>query len=200
MTQTPPPPPPDAPEPPGGTPPPYAATPPPWGAPAATASGESASWGARLGAYIIDGIIQQLFFIPAYIAFVAGPKETKFCEVDSSGDLVFGGNNVNAICEGPTGATIGIAVLLGLVGFVGILMYRAKTEGATGQTVGKKAVGIRTVDATTGGPIGAGRAIGRYFAYIVSGVVCYLGFLWPLWDKDQQAWHDKILTTRVVKA
>ena len=119
--------------------------------------------------------------------------------VDRSGSIVIGGNNANAICEGPTGATFGLAALLGIVAFVGYLIWRCRMEGTTGQSVGKKALDIRTVDADTGQPIGTGRAVGRYFAYIVSACVCGLGFLWPLWDKNKQAWHDKIVRSRVVK-
>ena len=32
----------------------------------------------------------------------------------------------------------------------------------------------------------------------VSGIVLYLGYLWVLWDKDQQGWHDKIANTLVI--
>ena len=54
------------------------------------------------------------------------------------------------------------------------------------------------VDADTGAPIGAGRAIGRYFARILSGLPLLLGYLWPLWDDRQQAFHDKLVNSRVV--
>lgn len=158
-----------------------------------------AGWGSRLGAYIVDYIIGLLFTIPAIVAIVAGPTEIEPCQV-SGGEIVLGGEDFNALCEGPTNGTIAITVLLGLIGFAVYLIWRARMEGATGQTVGKKALGIRTVDINTGMPIGTGRAIGRYFAYFVSGIVCYLGFLWPLWDARRQAWHDKMLSTRVVRA
>jgi uncharacterized RDD family membrane protein YckC len=84
-------------------------------------------------------------------------------------------------CEVPTGGTIAIAVILGIVGFIGVLAYWAKLEGGSGQTVGKRALSIRTVDTASGQEIGGGRAIGRYFARIVSGLVCGLGYFWMLW-------------------
>jgi hypothetical protein len=34
----------------------------------------------------------------------------------------------------------------------------------------------------------------------VSGVFLGLGFFWAIWDKDNQAWHDKIAGTVVVRA
>ncbi len=51
----------------------------------------------------------------------------------------------------------------------------------------------------TGQPITAGRAFGWYLAHIVSQFLCYLGYLWMLWDKRNQTWHDKIAGTVVVK-
>ena len=61
-------------------------------------------------------------------------------------------------------------------------------------------MGIRVVDAKTGAVIGQARAIGRYFAMIISAIPCYLGFLWPLWDVRKQTFHDKIVGTVVLKA
>lgn len=69
-----------------------------------------------------------------------------------------------------------------------------------GQTIGKKAMKIQVVDATTMQPGIEGRAWTRSGGRILSGLVCGLGFLWILWDKDKQTWHDKMATTRVVKA
>ena len=61
-------------------------------------------------------------------------------------------------------------------------------------------VGIRVVDATTMQPgIGSGRAIGRYFAHFLSAIPCGLGYFWMLWDQDKQTWHDKIVSTKVVR-
>jgi uncharacterized RDD family membrane protein YckC len=79
------------------------------------------------------------------------------------------------------------------------LGYFAYFEGGPrGQTPGKMAMGIRVIDFTSGGPIGYGRGVVRYLGRIVSGIVCLLGYLWMLWDKEKQTWHDKIATTVVV--
>ena len=71
-------------------------------------------------------------------------------------------------------------------------------EGTTGQTLGKRALSVRVVDAHTGAPSGVGRAIGRYFARIISAIPCFLGFLWMLWDPNKQTWHDKMVGSFVV--
>ena len=208
-----PPPPPDAfpPPPPGfGTPPPappFGAAPPPGyapyspGPPLLGPTTGYASFGSRLGAFVIDGFITALFAAPAWIALVSGPTRIEGCSINSSGDITGFGDDTNGLCEVPTSGTIAVAVALGLAALVGVLLYHGKLEGGpSGQTIGKKALGIRVVDAATGGPIGTGRAIGRFlFASIISGSICYLGYLWNLWDSRKQTWHDKIMSTVVVK-
>jgi len=58
-------------------------------------------------------------------------------------------------------------------------------------------LGIRVYDLRHGGPIGTGRAIGRYFARILSAIPCLLGYFWMLWDPQKQAIHDKVAGTIV---
>jgi uncharacterized RDD family membrane protein YckC len=70
--------------------------------------------------------------------------------------------------------------------------------GPTGQTIGKRALGIRVIDFKAGGPIGYGRGLLRQIARILSGIVFFLGYLWMLWDREKQCWHDKIAGTVVV--
>lgn len=93
-----------------------------------------------------------------------------------------------------------LGVLLQLVGLVAFVFLWSKQIGETGQSWGKKAMNLRVVDAQTGGNIGQGRAVGRYFAQIISGIPCYLGYLWPLWDQKKQTFHDKIVGTIAVTA
>ena len=86
-----------------------------------------------------------------------------------------------------------------IIGVVVAVTYYAYFEGGpTGQTLGKRAMGIRVYDFTRGGPIGYGRGVGRYFARIISAIPCLLGYFWMLWDKEKQCWHDKLVTDVVV--
>ncbi len=185
MSMPPPPPPP----PPGSIPPP----PPgfqPYPTSAYSDTPQLAGIGARLGGYIIDGLVSLVFFIPAIIAIFAGPTEIDFCTVDGE----------EGLCEVPTAGTIGIAVILGLAGLVAFLVLFSKMAGK-GQSWGMKATGTRLVDAQTGAPIGTGRALGRYlFAYFISSNICMLGYLWALWDGKKQTWHDKVVKSIMVKA
>ena len=87
----------------------------------------------------------------------------------------------------------GLTTLIGIAYIVGLWTYWG------GQTIGKKAMGIKVVKAD-GTPFGLVPAIIRYVGYIVSAVVILLGFIWILFDPDKQGWHDKIAGTYVVKA
>lgn len=70
--------------------------------------------------------------------------------------------------------------------------------GPTGQTIGKRALGIRVIGFDTGGPIGYGRAFIRWIGRYVSALVIYIGYLWMLWDREKQCWHDKFANDVVV--
>ena len=79
------------------------------------------------------------------------------------------------------------------------LAYLIYFEGSpSGQTAGKRLLGIRVIDFATGGPIGYGRAAIRAVARYISQIPCYLGYLWMLWDKEKQTWHDKLANDVVV--
>jgi uncharacterized RDD family membrane protein YckC len=91
---------------------------------------------------------------------------------------------------GTTGNVLGLAL--------GLAYYTYFEGGATGQTLGKRALGIRVYDFRVGGPIGYGRGLLRYFGKILSAIPCFLGFFWMLWDREKQTWADKIATTVVV--
>ena len=91
--------------------------------------------------------------------------------------------------------------LFNIIFFVLCSPYFFLQEGSpTGQTIGKKLLGLQVVDENTLQPgIGTGQAAGRYFARFLSQLVCLLGYFWMLWDDQKQCWHDKLGKTKVVK-
>ncbi len=67
-----------------------------------------------------------------------------------------------------------------------------------GGTIGKLAIGIKVVLAD-GQFLSFWRSFFRdRIAYIVSGVLLWLGFIWILVDKERRAWHDQIAGSYVV--
>ena len=96
-----------------------------------------------------------------------------------------------------------VAVALGgglawLVSLAVSAVYFTWFHGTSGQTPGDAALSIRVVDASSGGTIGYGRAFVRWLVSLVSGIVLAIGFLWMLWDKEKQTWHDKAAGSYVV--
>ena len=90
----------------------------------------------------------------------------------------------------------GLGRLAGLIAFIAYFSY---FEGSpAGQTIGKRAMKIRVIDFGNGQPLDFGKAAVRAGMRYVSGLVCGIGFLWALWDKEKQTWHDKVAGTVVV--
>ncbi len=71
-------------------------------------------------------------------------------------------------------------------------------QGTTGSSLGKSVLKIKVVSENTGQPIGFGMSIVRQLAHIVDAIICYIGFLFPLWDAKRQTLADKIMTTVVL--
>jgi uncharacterized RDD family membrane protein YckC len=67
-----------------------------------------------------------------------------------------------------------------------------------GATPGKMALDLKVVR-PDGGPISLGRAVGRYFAKIVSGMVLMIGYIMAGFDSQKRALHDMMCDTRVIK-
>lgn len=68
----------------------------------------------------------------------------------------------------------------------------------TGQTVGKKAFGLKVVQ-ENGQLIGWPHAAGRYVGAFVSLLAFGLGYLWVVVDERKQGWHDKVAGSYVVR-
>jgi uncharacterized RDD family membrane protein YckC len=66
-----------------------------------------------------------------------------------------------------------------------------------GQSVGMKLMAIN-VTREDGAKLGFMRAgLRGSVGYWISGLVFFLGFIWAIFDKNGEAWHDKIFDTRV---
>jgi uncharacterized RDD family membrane protein YckC len=137
--------------------------------------GQLAEWPARAGAFLIDiGMVIGAEIVLIFLLFfLAGQSST-------------------------------IAIILGIVGFLGLFAFsiwnQCYRQGLTGQSIGKKVVGLRLVGIETGAPIGFGMAFLRQLAHIIDGMPLYIGYLWPLWDPMKQTFADKICSTVVVYA
>jgi uncharacterized RDD family membrane protein YckC len=91
-----------------------------------------------------------------------------------------------------------LRLTVGLFAFLFTLAYTTVLHAWGGQTIGKLVVGVWVV-AADGGPLPAGAALLRYFAYYVSLLTLTLGFVIAGLRPDKRALHDLIAGSRVVR-
>jgi len=77
-------------------------------------------------------------------------------------------------------------------------LYYIYFHHKTGQTIGKKALGLKAVK-TDGKSLTWGDAFLRWLVYRIGTVPLYLGQFWVAIDSKKQGWHDKIAKTCVVR-
>lgn len=129
----------------------------------------------RVGAALLDGLFLGLMqCIPA-----AGLGVVAFAVAGADQDAREGLLAIANLCSN----------LLGFV--IGLTYYVVLETSAKQGTWGKQIVGIKVTD-LQGNRITAGRALGRYFAKIISGCTLGIGFLMPLFTEKKQTLHDMI--------
>lgn len=91
-----------------------------------------------------------------------------------------------------------VNVLINLVSLAVGWLYHGILDSSSWQgTVGKKLLGIRITD-LNGHRISFGRATGRYFSMILSGMICFIGFLMVAFTERKQGLHDMLAGTLVL--
>jgi uncharacterized RDD family membrane protein YckC len=93
--------------------------------------------------------------------------------------------------------TITMWVLAQLLSTTTGVLYDAGMTGRYGATLGKMACGIKVV-MPDGSRISYLRAVGRYFAKLLSVITLYIGFIMAAFDDQKRSLHDRVCNTRVV--
>ncbi len=142
------------------------------------ASTERADFGTRAGAILVDALL---------IALVAGVLAMAFWLATQS---------LNFLVS-PGAAPFGY-YFYRILFVVGVPIYVAVSTAMSGQTVGKQVTGAIVLE-PDGHILTIQKSVVRTLAAIISAIPFGLGFLWALWDKDHETWHDKIARTAVYK-
>lgn len=189
MTDQPPPPPGNYPPPPpaGNVPPPPPGGYPP--SPAGVLPKEAYTpWLTRVLAWIID-ILPVAILEGIGYGLLLGTRETvcttEFSEYDIGEFCATGASTLGQ-------ASFAITWILALAYLIWNYGYR---QGTTGSSIGKSILKFKVVGESTGQPIGFGMSIVRQLTHVVDAVICYVGFLFPLWDAKRQTLADKIIKT-----
>ncbi len=151
-----------------------------------------ASWGIRVGGYLIDAVI----FLVVLAIFAILFRHTHALDVHF---MARRGARRRSFSSLPFLFT----------GLCYIAYGTLLCGSARGQTVGMMAVGVRAVRDETLGVLGYGRALARAvfegvlrlinLLFFLLGLVWILDMLFPLWDKKRQTLHDKVAGSVVLR-
>lgn len=135
----------------------------------------------RVGAYIIDAIVVGV--VGAVIGGIFGAGMGTAASAGADPDAVFTGGSM----------------LLNLISLLVGVAYFAGLESSSWQaTLGKKALGLVVTD-LNGNRISLAKAIGRYFAKILSAIILLIGFIMVAFTDKKQGLHDMLAGTLVLK-
>ena len=147
-----------------------------------------AGFGVRLGAHLLDSLIFITILYPVLLAVYGFDYF-----LDALGPALEPLSARSLLAPGPfRPVEFVMRWVFPAVAVVLLWTYRAATPG-------KMIFDTRIVDARTGGRLGVRQSAIRYVAYAVAALPLGLGFLWVLFDRRKQGWHDKLAGTVVVR-
>ncbi|MEV4441093.1 RDD family protein [Streptomyces sp. NPDC049577] len=153
-----------------------------------------AGWGSRVGATLLDGLVGCVPLIGVIIGMVMA-----FAAIDDNKDCTTTASGFEICSHEASAGTAGFVVAgLSCLATVFLGFWMLYRQGKTGQTLGKKWVGISVLRERDGRPIGFWMTFLRNLCHFFDGIL-YLGYLWPLWDDKKQTFADKIVGTVVIR-
>jgi uncharacterized RDD family membrane protein YckC len=151
-----------------------------------------ASFGSRLGAWLIDAVIiwcVNIVVVAPIMTVMGFGIASQVSDGEMSEEETIG-------MVGTLIAGIGSAIL---ITFAISLLYFAIMESSKSQaTLGKMAVGIKVTD-MEGNRISFSKAFLRSIGKIISNMVMYIGYLMAAFTEKRQGLHDLIANTLVIK-
>ena len=147
------------------------------------ATARTAGAGPRLGARILDWLIVGIPF--GILGFGLGYIEEPTVAAD-----------------GTVQVWTAASIVLQIAEVVVRVIYQAAFVAFKGATPGKMACGVKVVDESTGQRLSFGRALGRELVLMVSALPCLIGYFSLFFDSLglKRGWHDKAVTSRVIRA
>lgn len=138
---------------------------------------------------------------PAGDAFTYAGFWIRFAAVMIDGIILWVGQKLLVMGLGAMLGALGIVspimIVIVIMQYIVNIAYVVFFLGRFGATPGKMAVGIKVI-VSNGRPIGYLRALGRYLAKILSGIIFAIGYIMAAFDDEKRALHDHICNTRVI--
>jgi uncharacterized RDD family membrane protein YckC len=137
--------------------------------------------GRRIAAKLLDLLLVMFIVYGMFIgeALLSGRSLFEYGDPESLANLMF-------------------QMSISILGTVFQVAYNTWFLGRYGATPGKMALGLRVVR-TDGSKVTYLRAFARYWAEMLSGIMCYLGYVMAFFDaQSRRTLHDGICDTRVI--
>jgi uncharacterized RDD family membrane protein YckC len=143
-------------------------------------------WSKRLLAFLVDWTPFYALMAPPYV--VEGLEYDASCAARSYAEGAYCSDELSDLW-----AVVALSSLLMMaVYFFWNFCYR---QGKTGQSLGKALLKFKVISEKTWQPIGFWRSFLRQIAHYVDQLICYIGYLFPLWDNKRQTLADMIMST-----
>ena len=154
-----------------------------------------ASFGRRLGAFVIDFVLVSLAqsFVVVPLLAIAGISAAARVSPDDLEDLT---DSEKLALFGSMAGAFGVAQVVNLL--IGAAYFILMESSAKQATVGKLAMGIVVTD-LNGGRITPVTALLRYVGRFVSAITLMVGYIMAAFTEKKQALHDIIASTLVLK-
>jgi uncharacterized RDD family membrane protein YckC len=110
-------------------------------------------------------------------------------------DCVTYANGGRACTSTGSGAGDAAFVAFAVLTLAYALLTYGYLQGVKGSTMGKWALGFQVVSEKSWRPIGFALSIVRQLAHVVDAAICFVGYLFPLWDAKRQTLADKLVGT-----
>ena len=140
----------------------------------------------RFLAYLIDSLVLSVpavFFVFLMFVGMAG----SLSQIERRNEVV------------PVLGSILFFILFYVLLFAGLWLYYAIMESSSWQaTLGKKALNLQVTD-LEGRRISFGRASGRFFGKLISGMILNIGYIMAGFTEKKQALHDMIAGCLVLR-
>ena len=154
---------------------------------------EYAGFFPRLLARVGDSIVAIIYGLPAIVGGIfLIALGVRNCDATDTG--------FTCTSDQVRWTPVGLGLLAVFVGFMMFVILPIRWIAKHGAGPVARRLHVKVVCIRTHQPIGTARAVGRFFGSAISGWIFYLGYLWMLWDSEKQTWHDKMVSSVVIRA